>query len=176
MLLHGIWLTAIPQVVNVASQALSLRSVSDGYGYHLTQFTSYEQLSTVLKDVYAALLLSVIAIAIPKYSVLFFYARLFKKSSQLFRIGLYSAAAFVTVETLYSCGFLIFQCSPIKKFWLPLEPGYCHHPYNWHLAGSILIVAIDIWIVLLPLPVLWQLHAERSRKVQLTVLFICGYW
>ena len=125
---------------------------------------------------YICLLLGIFHIALPEFSVLFFYARLFKKTSRTFRVGLFVTSAFVTAWMLYSLIFLLLQCEPIEKNWLLATSGHCRDPYNWHIGYTVSSVAIDLLIMLLPLPILWNLHVGRSRKVALTGLFLCGYW
>ena len=159
----------------IAAQVLGLRLNSTGYGLHVTQLSD-EQLRLTLTDIYAGLILSVFYITLPKYSILFFYARLFKKHSRSFSVSMYVMGAFVTAWMLYAISFLMVQCSPIRKNWLPGASGRCLHPYRWHLAVSIWCVIMDFFIMLLPLPTLWKLNTGRKRKLRLTVLFVCGYW
>ena len=149
--------------------------ISVGYGHHFARLSA-NQVESVSKFDYACLLLGIFHITLPKYSVLFFYARLFEKSSRSFRASLYVAGAFSTAWLLYNLIFLLLQCAPIKKNWLIETPGHCHNPYDWHVACTVSSVAIDLLILLLPLPTLWNLHTRQSRKVTLTGLFICGYW
>lgn len=149
--------------------------MSEGYGYPVTQLLP-EQLTAVLKYLYASLLINNIEITLPKYSVLFFYARVFKRTSRMLWISLYLVGAYATAWLLYSSILLVCLCRPIRKSWLPMTPGHCLQTFNWYLSQSLLSVFIDFVIMLLPLPTIWKLHTGRKRKSLLTGLFICGYW
>ncbi|CAF9918824.1 hypothetical protein IMSHALPRED_004427 [Imshaugia aleurites] len=69
----------------------------------------------------------------------------------------------------------IFVCTPVRKGWLPEVPGRCLNTNRWFLGSTISSVIIDVYIMFLPLPVLWTLHTGRARKVVLTGFFFCAY-
>ena len=129
-----------------------------------------------LKDRYALFLVGITSIMLPKYSVLFFYARVFGANSTAFKISLWVTGALVTAILLYSLTTTMFQCVPIRKTWLIMTPGHCLDHYKLILATAACNVAIDVLILILPLPLLWSLHTGRARKINLTLVFFCGYW
>ena len=146
-----------------------------GYGRHAIQIPM-DQFIRGLKDRYAIFLVGNISIMLPKYSVLFFYARIFGAKSKTFKISLWATAVLVTAILLYGLTVTIFQCTPIRKTWLVLTVGHCRDDYNSILAATVCNVVIDGLILILPLPLLWKLHTGRARKMNLTIVFICGYW
>ena len=91
-------------------------------------------------------------------------------------MNILAAAGLVTVWFLLALPFAIFQCAPVRKVWLPLIPGHCVNTSSWFLGIATVSVIIDIYIMLLPLPILWSLHVGRKRKLILIGFFICAYW
>lgn len=69
----------------------------------------------------------------------------------------------------------IFQCSPVRKAWDPLIAGHCVSTYKFYLAVAVIITLLDIMILLLPLPMLWNLQLKPFQKVLMVGLFVCGY-
>lgn len=57
-----------------------------------------------------------------------------------------------------------------------IRVGRCLNTNRWFLGSTISSVIIDVYIMFLPLPVLWTLHTGRARKVVLTGFFFCAYW
>lgn len=131
----------------------------------------------MLKYFYIDRLLGQLAITMPKYSALLFYVRVFgvKGNLGLFRINLLAAVGFVTAWLLFVLPFNAFNCTPVRKAWLPLATGHCLDTSPWYLGILALSVIIDVYSMLLPVPILWSLHARRRRKLILTEFFFCAY-
>ena len=164
-----------PFVLAALSTVLLL--VSAGLGNHESQLSS-EKTSLVLKYLYIHSLLYPPAITLPKYSALLFYVRVFgiRQNLGLFRANTLASAGLVTAWFLFAVSYDIFQCTPIRKAWLPQITGHCTNTSNWYLGNAAFSTIVDMCITLLPLPVLWSLHTERKRKMILTGFFFCAYW
>ncbi|RYP39580.1 hypothetical protein DL767_002128 [Monosporascus sp. MG133] len=71
---------------------------------------------------------------------------------------------------------VIFNCSPIEKFWTPTLPGRCipNLPF-WYInaAGNL---ATDVAIFLLPLPALRSLNLRNPQKLFLMGIFSLGFF
>lgn len=69
----------------------------------------------------------------------------------------------------------LFQCSPIPYAWdKTIEGGTCINElayYRWMTPPNLLI---DIGILILPLPVVWQLQTSLTQRIGLTVTFVMG--
>lgn len=159
----------------LATQSILLRWVTDGLGRHASQLTP-EQMALTLKYVYVINYPYALGISLPKYSAILFYIRVLRLNSTRWRINLYIGLSLVTAWVLFAILSTIFECTPVRKAWLPLTPGHCLNGYQWYLGSAISSVIIDFYIMLLPLPVLWTLHTGRSRKMVLTGFFFCAYW
>ena len=159
----------------LAELSILLQWVSDGLGRHISQLDPGK---TALgpKYLYAGVYFYALGITLPKYSAILFYMRIFMLNTTLYRINVWIALSLVTAWILFAIPSTIFQCTPIRKAWIPSTPGHCINNYQWFLGSAISSVIIDFYIMLLPLPVLWKLHAGRSRKLVLTGFFFCAYW
>ena len=155
--------------------SLFLQWISKGLGHHMSQLTP-DEVALGPKYLYALTFVYDLGISLPKYSAILFYFRVFRQKSTLFRIHIYIALGLVTAWVLFALPSTVFQCTPIRKAWLPLTPGHCLNNYQWFLGSAISSVIIDLYIMSLPIPVLWTLHTGRSRRIVLTGFFFCAYW
>ena len=112
-----------------------------------------------------------------KLSILLFIGRIFPKyvNSRLFNTALWlvHAANLSWLIGIYLG--IIFACNPPAKNWYPSIPGTCTPASSLWLGCTIPSVAVDLMILLLPLPKIWNLRANRRRKLAIGVVFILGY-
>ena len=158
--------------------SIVLLLVSTGLGHHENQITP-ERLLLSFKYQYVQELLYQPAITLPKYSALFFFVRVFgvAEDSRFFRSNIRAAMGVVTIWVFWALLFDIFQCSPVRKAWLPTIPGHCiNKAPNWFVGFAGVSVIIDLYIMLLPLPILWSMYTGRKRKMIMTAFFFCAYW
>ena len=155
--------------------SIALVWVSHGLGHHTSQVPP-KQLALGLKYFYAVNFPYALGITLPKYSAVFFYIRVLKMKSTLYRIAVYIAFGLITAWLLFAIISTLLHCIPVRKSWLPLIPGHCNDEYSRLLPSAIVSVSIDLYIMLLPIPVLWTLHTGRSRKIVLIGVFFCAYW
>lgn len=66
-------------------------------------------------------------------------------------------------------------CRPLSKYWDPLQSGICESPLGSLIALSGCNVAMDLTIVLLPMPMVWGLQMTTRRKIELTITFALGF-
>ncbi len=69
-----------------------------------------------------------------------------------------------------------FNCIPVDKYWKPKLSGTCTDTYEGFLAAAIPNFVTDVFLLLLPLPMLWRLHISWRSKIGLIFVFSCGYW
>ena len=170
------WLTYLKPCI-FASSSVHLLMISVGLGRHASQI-SPENFTLFRKYSYAAQFGYRTGITMPKYSALLFYVRVFriKWDSIIFRINIFIAASFCTVQLLVDLFLDIFICVSLQKYWLPLVSGHCINSFSRVFGTAISSVFIDVYIMLLLISVLWSLYAGRVRKIVLTGFFFCAYW
>ena len=66
------------------------------------------------------------------------------------------------------------QCFPMEKAWNPNVPGWCNNLEAHLVYGGLPNTATDIAMLILPIPTIWKLKAERHVKVGLMATFLVG--
>lgn len=107
-----------------------------------------------------------------KLSILAFYYRVF--ITPAFRRVVLATIAFITLWVLTITIVLALECRPIAKFWNPLVPGKCFNLVAFSYFTNISNLVTDIWIFLLPIPVIWRLHISNNQKLGLCGVFLIG--
>lgn len=108
-----------------------------------------------------------------KISLLIFYARIFPVRK--FQICSYVLGSFVLALGIAILFQTIFQCSPISYGWdRSIDNGSCIHQMVFYRAVSPLNVLTGVLILVLPMPLVWRLHAPRGQKLALTGVFLLG--
>ncbi|KAL9064142.1 MAG: hypothetical protein Q9157_007943 [Trypethelium eluteriae] len=139
---------------------------------HLAEL-SMNQLETCLKLLYSLQILWTATMPCVRWSLLFFYVRLFPVKQ--LRLACWAVGIFMAVF-LIACEFvIIFQCSPTEYTWNRLIPnGHCINLTNFYIAASVLNMLTDIVTLVLPLGVIWGLQIDTRKKVALSVAFTIG--
>lgn len=69
----------------------------------------------------------------------------------------------------------IFQCSPIAYGWdSTIKQGDCIDQIVFYRAVSPINVATGVLILVMPMPLVWRLHAPKGQKLALTGVFLLG--
>lgn len=125
------------------------------------------------KSIYATEWLYLTAVALPKISILAFYLRIF--TMRYARITCYIlifivAANWVVFEIVWA-----FQCSPVAYQWDKSIPGgKCIDVQASYRASSAPNIATDAIMLILPIPIAWQLKVSVIRKLGLIFVFLTG--
>lgn len=112
------------------------------------------------------------AVTFSKLSILTFYLRLSVQGP--FRWTVYALIGTVTVYTIVYEFLIIFQCTPVAKFWKPTMDGSCIGRMIPMMTLSVANALIDIVILLIPLKVVIPLKISTRQKVSLILLFGTG--
>ncbi|KAK4201659.1 hypothetical protein QBC40DRAFT_197698 [Triangularia verruculosa] len=109
-----------------------------------------------------------------KASVAIFYSRLTAQLAHL-RLRVYIAYALIGVTWLVTTLLLLFGCRPMSKYWqINPDPGGVCQPTNGKLyVFSVLIpdLVTDLYLLSIPLPLLWAVNIGIKKKVSLVLLF-----
>lgn len=129
--------------------------------------TAHLQYQTIAGWEYIILSLSI------KMSFFFYYRRIFSpRTKKRFLID-----GGIIFSTLFSIGLFfggIFNCDPIAKIWNPRLPGHCLTVGPLSFLTGALNVITDIYILVLPIPFLWSLNMQYSRKIRIYAIFGIG--
>lgn len=136
-----------------------------------------DNLTTGSQIFYAGYLIYTTGVTLAKYSVLAFYVRVFSGvNNPGFELWVKITTIANTIVWFVTMMVDILQCVPVQKAWYYDLEGTCIDTWFWWLGYGVISIVLDIWILLLPMPVLWCLKLKASRKIVITLLFICGYW
>ncbi|KAI1173970.1 hypothetical protein F4777DRAFT_413824 [Nemania sp. FL0916] len=134
-----------------------------------------ENLNYILLLIVIATPLYVVSRFFIRISILLFYLRIFRtpraRKAILFTIGIIVAQLI---------GFLfpvIFQCSPVDLAWLRWDRehyGSCIDIAAVVWSGAALGLAIDFWMVVLPLPLIARLQLPMRKRVLVGAMFAVG--
>ncbi|KAM0551364.1 hypothetical protein ACHAPJ_008473 [Fusarium lateritium] len=110
-----------------------------------------------------------------KLSLLFFYLRIFPTPAV--RRLLWSTVAFTCVFGLVFVFVAIFQCRPISYFWEKWDGehiGQCANINAVTWSNAAINIALDIWILGIPLSQLRDLNLDWRKKIGVGMMFSVG--
>ncbi|KAK8124078.1 hypothetical protein PG999_003996 [Apiospora kogelbergensis] len=123
-----------------------------------------------------------ITIATIKWSTLCFYWRIFSARRSI-RIPIWILAGIVGMWATAVILVTILQCIPIHAFWQRYDPFNPMDPKQFRCGvelspffngNSIPNIVTDSFVVLLPLPYVWQLQLRRSQRIAVGGIFALG--
>src|SRR4051812_36070517 len=114
-----------------------------------------------------------------KLSILGFYLRFFPfVVFPGLRTAIYITIAITAASGISFAFTIIFQCTPISFFWSgfndPPPTGSCVkiNIYAWTVASF--NFALDLWLLVLPMPELLKLSLPRRKKIVVCLMFAVG--
>ncbi|KAL6821978.1 WD40-repeat-containing domain protein [Trichoderma sp. SZMC 28015] len=112
-----------------------------------------------------------IAIAFTKLSILALYYRIFV--TRKFRHIVLGTACFVVVWVIVMEVTLGFGCRPIKAWWGEAK-GKCINKEAFTYFTNVTNMVIDLWVFLMPIPVILGLQAAKEKRIILCLMFGVG--
>lgn len=115
------------------------------------------------------------AIMFAKLSILLFYNRLFGINKR-FRWTVYGAMVFVTGYCVSTALAIIFQCSPPAATWdlILRTKSHCTSLIDIDIAIGGFNIPSDIFILLLPIPMLSKLQMPLPKKLGVMMVMATG--
>lgn len=160
----------IPSVV-IIGQGL----VPNGLGRDIWTLTA-TQITNVVRNFYMMAWLYFLQTALLKLTIICFYMRIFP--SQDVRRLLWGTFIFVTLWGLAFVLTAIFQCWPISYFWHRwdgLHQGTCIEINSFSWSNAAMNIAIDCWILAIPIWQLRKLHLHWKKKIPVGIMFSLGF-
>lgn len=112
-------------------------------------------------------------VSFTKLSFLYLYVDIFTghpRFRTICQLTIYSVWAALIAFTLATT----FQCAPIKFNWNKTIKGHCFKAPPFWYAHAAWNTAFDIFVFLLPIPVIRSLQMGRNQKAALMGVFILG--
>jgi hypothetical protein len=148
--------------------------VKHGLGQDLWTL-SPEEITKMLRYFYIMATLYFTQVTLLKLTLTFFYIRVFP-SPGVQRL-LWGTVIFITLWGFTFVMTAIFQCRPINYFWLKwdgLHEGHCLDINAIATSNAGLSIALDFWILGIPLFQLWGLKMNWKKKVGVGLMFCVG--
>ncbi|PKK44941.1 hypothetical protein CI102_8801 [Trichoderma harzianum] len=142
----------------------------NGLGRHIEALSKH-QVQQFLKGDYIFSHFYDIAIAFTKLSILALYYRIFV--TRKFRLIVLGTACFVIVWVIVMEVTLGFGCRPIKAWWGEAK-GKCINKEAFTYFTNVTNMVIDLWVFLMPIPVILGLQAAKEKRIILCLMFGVG--
>ncbi|KAI0173307.1 hypothetical protein GGR52DRAFT_380592 [Hypoxylon sp. FL1284] len=145
----------------------------NGLGRHIQAVSAEDRQSFLMGD-YIFSHFYDFAIASTKLSVLALYYRIF--AVDRFRTAVLGTAAFVVCWLIAMEIVLGLGCRPVEGWWnaAVAATATCVDKVAFTYSTNITNLAADVWIFLMPIPVILGLQARRDKKIALCFLFSVG--
>ncbi|KAI9793180.1 MAG: hypothetical protein M1816_000600 [Peltula sp. TS41687] len=170
------------QVMSVAFTVMSLLMIKYGLGVHMWNVP----LEKVSPDLFYLVSIGVILypplMLFAKASILLLYHRVFKPN----KTGRWAIHATLALVIIYNIAIVIanlLQCTPRKEDFDIFKRGKCitiRQSRGFSKAAIIAIVGgtlnsfTDLMILILPMPMVWQLHLPTKQKIAVLGIFATG--
>ncbi|KAL8671650.1 MAG: hypothetical protein Q9168_003856 [Polycauliona sp. 1 TL-2023] len=151
--------------------------VDSGAGKHVLAAGGEKKVIRYIKVMYAYQMFWAVAMAFIKVSILLFYRRVFPSTATSRTWGIcnyalmFASVAFCLISLFGSA----FACTPVSFIWdRTIQDGHCINLIGLARFTCITGVLTDILILTLPMPIVWNMHMKRSKKVAVSGVFLLG--
>ena len=109
----------------------------------------------------------------PKLVILTLYLRIFNEKP--YRIACYTMIGIITALAVADIIAGATICTPIAFLWdKTIKGGHCINIVQYYRWGTLPNAVTDLFMLILPLPVVWKLHTTKRVKIGLTLTFLTG--
>ncbi|KAL8997507.1 MAG: hypothetical protein Q9188_006310 [Gyalolechia gomerana] len=130
-------------------------------------YTSWAKSAVAVEIIYCT------SVVFPKLSILAMYLRLFPVK-KVYRYSIFVLMFIITTNGIAGIFTSGLSCRPLATRWKPELGGECINvTYYWRYISLANIIS-DVAMLILPLPVVWNLHVSLPQKLSLTILFLTG--
>ncbi|ROW06273.1 hypothetical protein VPNG_08074 [Cytospora leucostoma] len=155
-------------------EGILLWSVFNGMGKHAFEMTP-EEFVIIYKIIPATYVTYTVGTATFKLSVLSLYVRIFSVQKTFKRLS-YTVMALTVAYCVTFLAVFLTTCSPdISQLWNPRPDGYCRDLNIGQLGSVSVNLAVDVIIIVLPMPFLWRLNMSLRNKIFVTITFSLSF-
>ncbi|RBR19242.1 uncharacterized protein FIESC28_05707 [Fusarium coffeatum] len=134
-----------------------------------------DQITSFGRNFYALAVMYFLLQTTLKLTLVFFYLRIFPAAE--FRRTLWGTVAFITAYGITFVLVAIFQCQPISYFWTKWDHGHegkCASINAITWSSAAINIAMDFWILGLPLTQLRKMSLDWRKKIAIGLMFSAG--
>lgn len=169
------WAVLATTIISIPSAIVTVYGlVKYGLGQHIWTLHP-EDITTMLKFFYIMAALYFTQAALLKLCLIFFYIRVFP-SVEVQRL-LWGTVTFVVLWGVCFVIAALLQCQPIHYFWEHwdgLHQGHCVNINAITTSHAGISIALDFWILGIPLQQLWGLKMHWKKKLGVALMFCVG--
>ncbi|ESZ98065.1 hypothetical protein SBOR_1596 [Sclerotinia borealis F-4128] len=148
-------------------------AVHYGLGQHALSVPP-ENLVPFIKVYFASEVIWACSMGLIKISILLLYVRIFG-SLRYFRILAYGFGGFTFAWAVMVVIVCTFQCLPVAYQWdKTIEGGKCIDSWLFFTIGSSFDVLVDLALLILPIPAVWNLQLSVLQKLSVIAIFCLG--
>jgi hypothetical protein len=166
------WCIMVTTVVNIVVSVVGVKY--NQLGRHIWTLT-YSEITHFLIYYYISETSYLLMVALIKLSLLFFYMRIFP--SVLVRRLLWGTIIFTALYGILFFLIGLFLCSPVNYFWLSWDKehhGHCLSQNALSWTNSTIGIAIDLWMISIPLVQIRNLKLDFKRKLGVALMLLLG--
>ncbi len=124
------------------------------------------------KCIYASIWIYSVAVILPKMSILCLYLRIFVQKPH--RIATYVLMGVIIAHGISTVLAATFECTPVSYLWDRTIGGHCFDAVAFYRLASLPNIITDVFMLCLPMPMIWRLKLSTARKISLTFVFLTG--
>ncbi|KAF3008299.1 hypothetical protein E8E14_005381 [Neopestalotiopsis sp. 37M] len=168
------WIMVPVVIASIPMTCLSWILAKHGLGHDMWM-VDFDDITYILYLYYWDEILYLFVVPATKISILCFYLRIFP--GKALRVGSY---VLIVLNVLYFVAFeviTIFQCTPIPGAWLEWDGEYeatCRDVNLQAWVAAAVCIVLDVALIALPMPELWNLNLSMKKKVQVMLMFAVG--
>lgn len=152
-------------------QSLTLWGTYYGFGLHIWTVNT-NHWSGLFFFEWMWEIIYIIVQTMTKVSVLLLYYRIFPQL--WFRRVLFTLIGAMFIHFIVFTAIIVTACKPIDSFWNKMIDGKCLDTRPIGLIGSACSILEDVVFLCLPIPLIWKLKLQTSRKVGITLILTIG--
>ncbi|OJJ08196.1 hypothetical protein ASPVEDRAFT_89425 [Aspergillus versicolor CBS 583.65] len=160
-------------ITAMVDTAMMIAGANIGWGTDMWALTQ-AQIITQMKFFYVGILFFYFSVSVSKLAILFFYLRIFTtRTFKRVTYGLIALCSAYSVAVVFQSAF---DCTPASYYWTRFDgisEGTCLS-YTAFKVMPPLNIALDVVVMLLPLPLLLKLNLPLAKKIRVISMFSVG--
>ncbi|KAI0380258.1 hypothetical protein F5Y04DRAFT_102200 [Hypomontagnella monticulosa] len=167
------FLVVLSFVAMLAMEGTTFWAIHNGLGYP-TATLEWPQIAVQIKLLVSAFWTWTIATASCKLAILCLYLEIFRMNKP-FRVVVWILMACTAIYVPVFIAFFMTQCDPVWAAWDQVLSQTNCRPRQVHQLISVAVnLVLDLGVVVAPLPIIWGLQMQTSKKVGVSAVFGLG--
>ncbi|KAH6956796.1 hypothetical protein DER45DRAFT_595518 [Fusarium avenaceum] len=160
-------------ILAVTTVAFCIHMFAHGAGGVHAWEIPIETVNIYIKDVYLSACIYVLCGSFAKLALLIFYLRL--SPQRWFKWAVWTAITIICIYTVILFCLVLFACKPMAMNWdITVTDGVCINQTKTYIATAAVNIISDLFLFVLPLPMVFQLQLPAKQKIGLMGIFTIG--